>query len=122
MPVPVQEAASGIREGVAVGFGTIIASAVAGVFASWGFMKKRVAKVHAKVIVLETQAEKDKSFKRMVIESQMTQMDLFQLLIDRNAISCEDCPTVKAMTKDSRTQEIVDQAKEKLTGYLGGLA
>jgi hypothetical protein len=116
------EIASGIKEGIAAGIGTGLAASIGAMLASLKISKSRHAKLYQRVKDLESQKEKDRSFKEVVITSQMTQIDLFQLIIDRQGATCADCPAATLEERDKRTQDIIDAARKGLRKYLGSLA
>ena len=109
-------------EAVAAGLGGGLVTATLGLFAGWRVSRRRQSKVHARLEVLEVQIAKDQKFRRLVVESQLTQIDLQQIIIDRLLVTCEDCPSAAPKAQDERVQSIIDSSRDGLRKYLGGIA
>jgi hypothetical protein len=122
MAVPTHDVSSAVKEGIAAGVGGGIVTATLGLLGAWRVSVRRQIKVHTRIEALETQIAKDQKFRRVVVESQMTQIDLFQLIIDRTSATCADCPAIEHKARDERAQDIIDKARDELRKYLGGIA
>ena len=114
--------AASFAEALAAGLGGGLVTAALGLFAGWRVSIRRQVKVHARIEALEIQIAKDQKFRRIVVESQLTQIDLYQIIIDRLVTTCEDCPSAVPKGQDDRAQKMIDDARDGLRKYLGGIA
>ena len=122
MALPTNDVTKAAQDAIVAGAGTGIGAALIGLFAGWGVMKKRSARTHTRLQSIEAQIERDKAFRKVVIESQLSQIDMVQLILDRQVFACEDCPNAHNPKLDERTQKSIDTTKAKLQSYLGSLA
>jgi hypothetical protein len=112
----------GLSGGLAAGISGGLVALVSGIITGLTVGKKRAARIHARVEALEVQIAKDQKFRRIVVESQMSQIELQQIIIDRLLAKCEDCPSAAPKSQDERVQGIIDAARNGLRTYLGGIA
>jgi len=107
------------KTGIIAGLSTLLVT----VF-SWAVMlikrrNKELKIVKADVAELKESHVSDKKYRQVMAGSQMVQMELFQTLLDRSMVACEDCPIPnRADPAMSRAQESLDREKANLQVYL----